>query len=423
MIKRLITKYRMSRPLDGIRVLELGNLLAGPFCGMLLGDMGADVIKIETPQGGDLTRHTQPYIAGESANFIAINRNKRSVAINLKAAEGRDIVRELARGADLVLENFRPGVMAKLGLGVDDLRAVNPAIVYVSVSGFGQTGPNADRAAVNLVIEAASGSLSVSGEPDQIPMRPGIQTGDMFGALFATYAALSGLMGRVRHNRGRAIDVSLVEASISAAVWETSEYLATGTIPKRLGHRHRLTAPYQVFQGNDGMIVIGCPSDHIFHNILRILDCSQHATDPRFASYSLRKANENALLEIIEGAVARRSVSDLETALVAAGVPCSRVNDYRDIFDDPHLRSRAIAIDATHPRAGDVKMVRNPILFDTDGPAISRVAPLLGEHTAEVLSELGFSVQKIRQFEDNDVVRTLRGPGPQSSSLSAATST
>lgn len=400
----------MPRPLDGIRVLELGNLLAGPFCGMLLGDMGADVIKIEAPKGGDLTRHTQPHIAGESANFIAINRNKRSVAVDLKRPEGRDIVRELARDADLVIENFRPGVMASLGLGVDDLRAVNPTIIYVSVSGFGQTGPNTKRSAVNLVIEAAAGSLSVSGEPDQIPMRPGVQTGDMFGALFATYAALSGLMGRVRHNQGRAIDVSLVEASISAAVWETSECLATGNVPQRLGHRHRLTAPYQVFRARDGLIVIGCPSDQIFKNILQILDCAQHADDPRFASYSLRKANEDALLAIIEPAVVLRDVSGLEAALVAAGVPCSRVNDYRDIFDDPHLRSRALVITATHPRAGHVKMVRNPILFDEDGPGLRRVAPLLGEHTGEVLAEIGFSPEQTLRLESEGVVKTLHEP-------------
>jgi crotonobetainyl-CoA:carnitine CoA-transferase CaiB-like acyl-CoA transferase len=396
--------------LDGIRVLELGNLLAGPFCGMLLGDMGADVIKIEAPKGGDLTRHTQPHVAGESANFIAINRNKRSVAVDLKKPEGRDIVRALARDADLLVENFRPGVMASLGLGIDDLRAVNPTIVYVSVSGFGQTGPNTKRAAVNLVIEAAAGSLSVSGEPDQIPMRPGIQTGDMFGALFATYAALSGLMGRVRHKQGRAIDVSLVEASISAAVWETSEYLATGYVPQRLGHRHRLTAPYQVFQAKDGLIVIGCPNDQIFKNILQILDRTQHADDPRFATYSLRKANEDALLAIVEPAVALRDVSDLEAALVAVGVPCSRVNDYRDIFNDPHLRSRALVIAATHPRAGNVKMVRNPILFDEDGPDLRRVAPLLGEHTAEVLAEIGFSPEQTLRLESDGVVKMLHEP-------------
>ena len=261
----------VARPLSGIRVLELGNLLAGPFCGMLLGDMGADVIKIEPRRTGDMIRSTQPHIAGESANYIAINRNKRSIAIDLKQPAGRDIVLKLAEKADLVLENFRPGVMERLGLGIEHIRKVNPEIVYVSVSGFGQTGPLRDRAAVNLIIEAASGSLSVTGDPDDVPMRPGVQTGDMFGAMFATYAALAGLMGKVRHGEGRQIDVSLVEASVAAAVWETSEYLATGNVPQRLGHKHRLTAPYQVFQASDGMLVIGCPNDQLFQKIMSVL--------------------------------------------------------------------------------------------------------------------------------------------------------
>ena len=259
---------------------------------MLLGDMGADVIKIEPRRVGDMIRNTSPHLQGESANYIAINRNKRSIAIDLKQAAGRDIVLRLARDSDLVLENFRPGVMEQLGLGIDHVRAVNPEIVYVSVSGFGQTGPLRDRAAVNLVIEAASGSLSVTGEPGEIPMRPGVQTGDMFGAMFATYAALAGLMGKVRYGEGRQIDVSLVEASIAAAVWETSEYLATGNIPQPLGHRHRLTAPYQVFQASEGLVVIGCPNDQFFFKIMNVLGLQEQGKDPRFATYGSRKANE-----------------------------------------------------------------------------------------------------------------------------------
>ena len=291
-----LRKCIVARPPSGDRVLELGNLLAGPFCGMLLGDMGADVIKIEPRRTGETICNTQPHLEGESANYIAINRNKRSIAIDLQQSAGRDIVLKLAETSDLVLENFRPGVMDQLGLGIEHIRQVNLEIVYVSVSGFGQTGPLRDRSAVNLIVEAASGSLSVTGEPDDIPMRPGVQTGDMFGAMFATYAALAGLMGKVRHGEGRQIDVSLVEASVAAAVWETSEYLATGNVPQRLGHKHRLTAPYQVFQANDGMLVIGCPNHQLFQKIMNVLGLHDAAKDPRFAGYVLRKTNEQALL-------------------------------------------------------------------------------------------------------------------------------
>jgi crotonobetainyl-CoA:carnitine CoA-transferase CaiB-like acyl-CoA transferase len=263
-----------------IRVLELGNFIAGPFCGKLLGDMGADVVKVEPPRGGDMTRNTPPHLNGESANFIAINRNKRSIALDLKRAQARDAFLRLAAVSDVLIENFRPGRMAELGLGAEDVRRVNPAIVYVSVSGFGQSGPLTQRAAVNLVIEAASGTLSVSGEPGGLPMRPGVQTGDFFGALFATYAALSGLIGKLREGRGRMIDVSLVEASVAAAVWETSEYLGTGNLPAPLGHRHRLTAPYQVFRARDGLIAIGCPNDQAFARLAGVLGVPEIVQDP-----------------------------------------------------------------------------------------------------------------------------------------------
>jgi crotonobetainyl-CoA:carnitine CoA-transferase CaiB-like acyl-CoA transferase len=399
----------VARPLSGIRVLELGNLLAGPFCGMLLGDMGADVIKIEPRRTGDMIRSTQPHVAGESANYIAINRNKRSIAIDLKQPAGRDIVLRLSASADLVLENFRPGVMDGLGLGIDDIRKVNPEVVYVSVSGFGQTGPLRDRSAVNLIVEAASGSLSVTGEPDDVPMRPGVQTGDMFGAMFATYAALAGLMGKVRHGEGRQIDVSLVEASIAAAVWETSEYLATGSVPQRLGHKHRLTAPYQVFQASDGVLVIGCPNDQLFQKIMGVLGLPEAAKDTRFGGYVLRKTNEDALLQVIEPAIAKWKVNELVEALSAFGVPCSRVNSYKDVFDSEQTKARGVEIAGVHRRAGPVKMVRNAVLFDRDGPLVDRMAPLLGENTEEILQQCGYTRDAIRRLVDDKVVDVAAG--------------
>jgi len=399
----------VARPLSGIRVLELGNLLAGPFCGMLLGDMGADVIKIEPRRTGDMIRSTQPHVAGESANYIAINRNKRSIAIDLKQPAGRDIVLRLSASADLVLENFRPGVMDGLGLGIDDIRKVNPEVVYVSVSGFGQTGPLRDRSAVNLIVEAASGSLSVTGEPDDVPMRPGVQTGDMFGAMFATYAALAGLMGKVRHGEGRQIDVSLVEASIAAAVWETSEYLATGSVPQRLGHKHRLTAPYQVFQASDGVLVIGCPNDQLFQKIMGVLGLPEAAKDARFGGYVLRKTNEDALLGVIEPAIAKWKADELVEALSAFGVPCSRVNSYKDVFDSEQAKARSVEIAGVHRRAGPVKMVRNAVLFDRDGPLVDRMAPLLGENTEEILQQCGYTRDAIRRLVDDKVVDVAAG--------------
>ena len=386
----------MSLPLEGIRVLEFGNFIAGPFCGMLLGDMGADVIKIERPARGDQTRAMPPLVNGESASFAALNRNKRSLVLDLKQPAARDIVLALAQQSHVFLENNRPGALAGIGLAPEQLRAVNPDIVYVSASGFGQTGPYRRRAGVNLIIEAFAGPLSVTGAPGEMPMRPGLQTADIFGALFATYAVLAGLMGVMRGNGGRIADVSLVEASIAAAAWEAAAYLATSEVPQRLGHQHRLNAPYQLFETRDGRyLAIGTPNDELFRRFMRVLDLESHIADSRFATYVLRKQNEKDLLAVVTPAIRSRDLESLERRLVEAGVPCSPVNDYRQVFEHEHIRARAMLQDVEHPRMGKMQAVRNPVLFDRDGPAIRRPAPLLGEHTREILRELGHSDAQI----------------------------
>src|SRR6516162_3020955 len=316
----------MPKPLAGIRVIELANFIAGPLAGTLLADMGADVVKIEPPQG-DMGRATPPIRAGESVSFVALNRNKRSLVLDLKRPQAIEILLKLARVSDVVLEAYRPGALDKLRLGAAHVKAVNPRIVYTSVSGFGQTGPDRRRAGVNLIIEAFSGALSVTGEPGKMPMRPGVQTADVFGALFAAYATLAALVGAARNGEGRIADVSLVEASIAAAAWEVAEYLETGKVPQPLGNRHRLNAPYQLFETKDGRyLAIGTPNDGLFARLMQVLHLDAHVGDPRFSSYSKRKANEDALLALVEPAVRGRGCQELEQALLVAGVPCARVN-------------------------------------------------------------------------------------------------
>lgn len=398
----------MSQPLAGIRILELGNFIAGPFCTMLLADMGADVIKIEPPAGGDMARATPPYVDGMSAQFASLNRNKRSLALDLKRPQARETVLRLAQAADVFLENYRPGVMEKMGLGAEQVRKLNPRIVYVSVSGFGQTGPDRQRAAVNLIIEAASGSLSVTGEPDQMPMRPGLQTGDVLGAMYAVYATLTGLVSAARHGEGNVADVSLVEASIASAMLETGEYLATGKPPKAMGRRHRLAAPYQLFATRDGRyLAIGSPTNKVFELLMRCLGLQEHLADPRFANYGSRKANEGAIVALIEAAVATRGSSELEKALVSAGVPCAMVRNYQDVFDDPQIVERKMLVDAPRPGGGTRRSVRNPILLDHDGPSIRRPPPLLGEHSQEILAEAGYTGAEIEAFARDGI--TLLG--------------
>jgi crotonobetainyl-CoA:carnitine CoA-transferase CaiB-like acyl-CoA transferase len=388
----------MPRPLAGIRVIELANFIAGPLAGTLLADMGADVVKVEPP-AGDMARASPPIRNGESVSFAALNRNKRSLVLDLKHPQAIEILLKLAAKSDVFLEAYRPGALARLGLGSAEVTAINPRIVYTSVSGFGQTGPERRRAGVNLIIEAFAGALSVTGEPGKMPMRPGLQTADVFGALFAVYATLASLLGAARHGEGRIADVSLVEASIAAAAWEAAQYLETGQVPRPLGNRHRLNAPYQLFETSDGRyLAIGAPNDRLFGELMGVLRIESHASDPRFASYASRKVHEDALLAVVEPAVRLRAAPELEAALLAAGVPCAQVNDFKEVFDHPQIIARGVVQDVVHPRLGRMRTTRNPVLLDHDGPAIERPAPMLGEHSRELLHELGYAPDAIRDL-------------------------
>ena len=340
----------MSQPLEGIKVLELGNLIAGPFCTMLLGDMGADVIKIERPMKGDISRAMAPLVNGESASFAALNRNKRSLVLDLKQQQARDIAVSLVRQSDVFVENNRPGALEGIGLGPEQVRAINPST-------------------------------------------------DILGALFAAYAALSGLIGVLRDRGGQIADISLAESSIAAAAWETATYLTTGEVPQRLGHQHRLTAPYQLFETRDGRyIAVGAPNDELFRRLMRVLGLESHLTDGRFATNVLRKQNETELLRIVSPAIRVKDAGELERLLAEAGVPCSRVNDYGEVFDHPHIRARNVAVNVEHPRMGTTRAVRNPVLFAHDGPAVRRPAPVLGEHTRDILRELGHTDAQIENL-------------------------
>ena len=375
--------------LDGLRVLELTQVMAGPFCGQVLGDMGADVVKIEPPEG-DSTRQ-----ALGTAAFLAVNRNKRSVALDLKAEAHQPVLHRLARDADVVLENYRPGVAARLGAGWETLSALNPRLVYASVSGFGQTGPYAQRPGYDLIAQGLSGVMSVTGEPDGDPVKCGIPIGDLSAGLFCAVAILSAVHARERTGRGQRIDTSLFEGALALSIWETAELWGTGRVPQPLGSAHRLTAPYQALRTRDGHVTVGANNQKLWQKLCEAIGRPELVDDPRFAGNDDRMANRRELVRELESGLAARSTDEWVAALVDAGVPCGPIHDYRQVFEDPHTQAREMEVRLQHPEEGEIRALGIPVkLSDTPG-AIRRPAPLLGEHTAEVLREAGLTDEEI----------------------------
>jgi formyl-CoA transferase len=382
--------------LDDIRVLELTQVMAGPFCGQVLADMGADVVKVEPP-GGDSTRRSLGFrMSGDdTAAFLAVNRNKRSIVLDLKDGAHRAAFHRLARDADVVLENNRPGVAARLGVDYETLREFNPRLVYASISGFGQTGPYAQRPGYDLIAQGLAGVMSVTGEPDGNPVKCGIPIGDLSAGLFGAVGILSALHARERTGRGQYVDTSLFEGALALSIWESAELWATGRVPGKLGSAHRLTAPYQALRTADGHITVGGNTQKLFERLCAVLGRSDLADDPRFATNDDRMANVAALAQALEAALASRGTDDWVAALVEAGVPCGPIHDYAEVFADPHTRAREMEVAIEHPVEGTIRALGIPVkLSDTPG-AIRRPAPLLGQHSEEVLREAGFADDEI----------------------------
>jgi crotonobetainyl-CoA:carnitine CoA-transferase CaiB-like acyl-CoA transferase len=385
--------------LADVRVLELTHVMAGPFCGQVLADMGADVIKVEPP-GGDSTRRSLGFRMGgdDTAAFLAVNRNKRSLILDLKQRPHVAAFHRLAEHADVVLENNRPGVAARLGVDYETLREFNPRLVYASISGFGQTGPYAQRPGYDLIAQGLAGIMSVTGEPDGNPVKAGVPVSDLASGLFCAVAILSALHARERTGRGQSIDTSLFEGALAMSVWESAELWATGRVPAKLGSAHRLLAPYQALRTADGWITVGGNTQALFERLCSTIGAPQLGDDARFTTNDDRMANVAALVAELEAALASRTTDEWVAALVDGGVPCGPIHDYAEVFADEHTQAREMEVTVEHPVEGPIRGLGIPVkLSDTPG-AVRRPAPLLGQHTEEVLREAGFAEEEIRSL-------------------------
>ncbi|EAR51941.1 L-carnitine dehydratase/bile acid-inducible protein F [Oceanicola granulosus HTCC2516] len=378
-------------PLEGLRVLDVSQVMAGPFCCMMLGDMGADVIKVEPPGGGDQTRRAMGFKmkGDDSFGFLNMNRNKRSVVLDLKSEEGREAFLRLAETADIIVENYRPGVVAKLGIDYASVRARNPRIVYASISGFGQTGPWADRPGFDLIAQAASGIMSITGHSDGPPAKSGVPVTDIGCALFTLYAILSAIIGRQASGEGQYIDASLHEAGFAFAIWDISEYWGTGRVPGRIGTANRMAAPYQAVRASDGHFVFGANNDRLFARLCAVIERPDLPEDAMFATNALRMEHRERLIGHLEATFMGRTRAHWVERLLAAGVPAGPISDYGEALDSPQAQARGVVMEVEHPVEGRYKSIGFPVHMSGTPQRVRLPPPLLGEHTDAILAELG----------------------------------
>ncbi|UFN50559.1 CoA transferase [Roseomonas sp. OT10] len=390
-------------PLSGIRVLDVTQVMAGPFAGMMLADLGADVIKVEPPGGGDQTRSAMGFkMKGpDSMGFLNLNRNKRSIAINLKSEAGKAVFLKLVETADVLIENYRPGVMKRLGLGYEDLRTINPRLIYASISGFGQSGPWAMRPGFDLMAQAMSGVMSVTGHPGSPPVKAGVPVADIGCALFTLYAVLSAYIGRQKSGEGQYIDAALFDAAMAFSIWDISEYWGTGRIPQPVGTSNRMSAPYQAVKASDGYFVMGAPSQKLWLKLCEMLERPELTTDPRFVDIPARLANREVLIEELEKTFATKTAEEWVETMLAAGLPAGRMNTYPEAFESEHAQHRAMRMEVPHPIEGSVPNIGFPVKLSATPQQLRRHAPLLGEHTEDLLAELGIDAKAAETLRQN----------------------
>ena len=379
----------MTLPLSGIRVVDLTRILSGPFCTMLLGDMGADVIKIEPPNDGDPIRRQGTMVDGMSTYFASFNRNKRSMAIDLRTEAGRSLLAELLAKADVLVENFRPGVLDAMGFTAERLDAINPRLVVASINGFGSTGPYAQRPAFDFIAQAMSGFMSLNGDAGRTPLRSGIPVSDLVAGLYAAFGIVSALRAREQTGRGQRVEAAMVDSIMSFFAWYASDHLATGKPVVRTANDHPITAPYGMFTASDGGIAVAPSTEAVLDRFLAEIDLPDLRGDPRFATNALRMANREALNAVINARVATDTQANWVRRLNKGGVPCGIVQDLQEAFTDPQTLHREMVIPVEHPGHGTVRMLGFPVKLSDTPCRIRHPAPDHGAHTAEIVKEWG----------------------------------
>jgi crotonobetainyl-CoA:carnitine CoA-transferase CaiB-like acyl-CoA transferase len=401
------TKSEKRGPLEGLKVIDLSHIMAGPACSMLLADMGADVIKVEKIPGGDDSRRmVPPNVGDESAAFLIMNRNKRGIALNLKTEAGRNVLSRLLQSADVLIENYRRGTMEKMGFGYEALHKLNPKLIYCSISGFGRTGPYADRGGFDLVAQGMTGLMSITGErTGGPPMKSGAPVTDITAGILACVGILAALHARESSGQGQMVDTSLFEAGITHTYWHSAICFATGQAPGPMGSAHPLNAPYQAFPASDGWITVGAANQENWLRLLGALEAPELGNDPRFANNAGRMRHLSELTEALSPLFRRRSAAEWLRRLEEAGVPAGPVLDIAQMHADPQALAREMIVETTHPAAGQVRAIGLPIKFSDTPGGVRMAAPLMGQHTREVLREQGFSDVEIDEMADQGAIQ------------------